>query len=139
MRRRLGFTLIELLVVIATISIIAAILFPVFAKARENGRRAACSSNMKQIMLGLFQYAQDNDERLPMAFTHALGLPGAATDRIIWCQSLQPYIKSTRVFVCPSDPASDLPIGPLILHRRGLSDRSIAVTWRMSSSRRCLR
>jgi prepilin-type N-terminal cleavage/methylation domain-containing protein len=62
---RRGFTLIELLVVIAIIAILAAILFPVFARARENARRASCSSNMKQIGLGFLQYTQDYDERMP--------------------------------------------------------------------------
>jgi prepilin-type N-terminal cleavage/methylation domain-containing protein len=60
-----GFTLIELLVVIAIIAILAAILFPVFARARENARRASCASNLKQISLGLMQYSQDYDERFP--------------------------------------------------------------------------
>src|SRR5688572_12972691 len=60
-----GFTLIELLIVIAIIALLAAILFPVFAKARENARRASCQSNLKQIALGLIQYAQDHDERFP--------------------------------------------------------------------------
>ena len=63
--RRIAFTLIELLVVIAIIAILAAILFPVFARARENARRAGCQSNLKQIALGFLQYAQDYDERLP--------------------------------------------------------------------------
>ncbi len=63
---RRGFTLIELLVVIAIIAILAAILFPVFAKAREKARQSSCLSNMKQIVLGTMQYAQDYDERLPM-------------------------------------------------------------------------
>ena len=62
---RRGFTLIELLVVIAIIAILAAILFPVFARARENARRSSCLSNMKQIGLGMMQYSQDNDERYP--------------------------------------------------------------------------
>src|SRR5687767_16034754 len=63
-----GFTLIELLVVIAIIAIIAAILFPVFARARENARRSACSSNMKQLGLAVIQYAQDYDEIMPPAY-----------------------------------------------------------------------
>jgi len=65
MQRRIGFTLIELLVVIAIIAILAAILFPVFARAREKARQTNCLSNVKQIMLGVLQYAQDYDERMP--------------------------------------------------------------------------
>ena len=106
-----GFTLIELLVVIAIIAILAAILFPVFARARENARRASCLSNMKQIGLGVIQYTQDYDELLPMA---TLGyatrtdwkLPDGRNAMGIWPWQLQlyPYIKSQQVFVCPSDP-----------------------------------
>src|SRR5690606_6779733 len=70
-----GFTLIELLVVIAIIAILAAILFPVFARARENARRASCQSNLKQIGLGLMQYTQDYDERLPAGFLTNTGVP----------------------------------------------------------------
>src|SRR5471032_2605405 len=64
--RSIGFTLIEILVVIAIIAILAAILFPAFARARENARRASCQSNLKQIGIGMTQYCQDYDERLPM-------------------------------------------------------------------------
>jgi prepilin-type N-terminal cleavage/methylation domain-containing protein len=66
-RKRTGFTLIELLVVIAIIAILAAILFPVFARARENARRASCQSNLKQIGLAVYQYTQDYDEKCPSA------------------------------------------------------------------------
>jgi prepilin-type N-terminal cleavage/methylation domain-containing protein/prepilin-type processing-associated H-X9-DG protein len=93
---RKGFTLIELLVVIAIIAILASILFPVFARARENARRASCSSNLKQIGLGIMQYTQDYDERY---------VPTATSLRN-WGQLTQPYIKSIQVFVCPSNTAA---------------------------------
>ena len=88
-----GFTLIELLVVIAIIAILAAILFPVFAKARENARRASCASNMKQIGLGIAQYTQDNDETY---FERDIGT-------MSWRGEIQPYIKSSSLFQCPSN------------------------------------
>ena len=99
-----AFTLIELLVVIAIIAILAAILFPVFARARENARRSSCSSNVKQMMLGVMQYTQDYDERLPMSWTPV----NSSGDRVIWSQSIQPYVKSVQLFVCPSDSATDI-------------------------------
>lgn len=89
-----AFTLIELLVVIAIIAILAAILFPVFARARENARRTSCLSNIKQIGLGLIQYAQDYDETFPAARN-----TGTA---ISWRYMIQPYLKSTQVNSCPS-------------------------------------
>ncbi len=96
--RHLGFTLIELLVVIAIIAILAAILFPVFARARENARRASCLSNMKQIGLGILQYAQDYDERMVMGASATS--PG---NNVVWIELLQPYVKSYQVFQCPSN------------------------------------
>jgi prepilin-type N-terminal cleavage/methylation domain-containing protein/prepilin-type processing-associated H-X9-DG protein len=93
-----GFTLIELLVVIAIIAILASILFPVFARARENARRASCQSNMKQIGLVMAQYTQDYDEKLIIA---ALPYTSLSTQR--WFHVLDPYTKSTQVFACPSD------------------------------------
>jgi prepilin-type N-terminal cleavage/methylation domain-containing protein/prepilin-type processing-associated H-X9-DG protein len=102
--RNRGFTLIELLVVIAIIAILAAILFPVFARARENARRASCQSNLKQIGLGILQYTQDYDERLPASGYR--GLPGAANPNLRynpWQGTIQPYVKSTQVFACPSN------------------------------------
>jgi prepilin-type N-terminal cleavage/methylation domain-containing protein/prepilin-type processing-associated H-X9-DG protein len=94
-----GFTLIELLVVIAIIAILSSILFPVFARARENARRSSCSSNVKQILLGVMQYTQDYDEKYPPSFT----FNGSGTPITAWYTYLQPYIKSTQLFYCPSD------------------------------------
>jgi len=99
-QKKLGFTLIELLVVIAIISILAAILFPVFARARENARRASCMSNLKQIALGVFQYKQDYDEKLPLY----LGATAAYPNPYGWPAYIQPYLKSTQIFQCPSEP-----------------------------------
>ncbi|MBV9471283.1 MAG: DUF1559 domain-containing protein [Abitibacteriaceae bacterium] len=100
-----GFTLIELLVVIAIIAILAAILFPAFARARENARRTACASNMKQIGLGILQYTQDNDERYP-PFSQGTGNAGfqgfGGGDGARWADEIYPYIKSSQVFDCPS-------------------------------------
>lgn len=106
--RRSGFTLIELLVVIAIIAILAAILFPVFARARENARRSSCQSNLKQIALGILQYTQDYDEKLPLnqvADTLAAGPYG-------WADAIQPYIKSGQILQCSSD-SSVLSTDPL--------------------------
>ncbi len=99
--RRHGFTLIELLVVIAIIAILAAILFPVFARAREKARQASCMSNLKQWMLGALMYAQDYDERLPKHGQACSGDPALASDRCQW-EKIQPYIKNTQIWYCPS-------------------------------------
>lgn len=104
-RRSDGFTLIELLVVVAIICILAAILFPVFSRARENARRTVCASNLRQIGLGITQYTQDNDETYPLRkANYGIGGFGAS-----WHQAIYPYVKSTQVFACPSDPAIDYP------------------------------
>jgi len=98
-----GFTLIELLVVIAIIAILAAILFPVFARARENARKSSCQNNLKQLALGFKQYINDFDERYPLiAVTTGsnTGVPPYG-----WADALQPYIKNTQVYQCPSDTA----------------------------------
>jgi prepilin-type N-terminal cleavage/methylation domain-containing protein/prepilin-type processing-associated H-X9-DG protein len=89
-----GFTLIELLVVIAIIAILAAILFPVFARARENARRSSCMSNLKQLSLGIMQYTQDYDEKLPGFWKNDGGT-------VTWATLVQPYAKSTQLYVCP--------------------------------------
>ncbi len=94
---RRGFTLIELLVVIAIVSILAAILFPVFGRARENARRSSCSSNLRQLGLAFMQYAQDYDEQFPFS---------KSTDNF-WTVSTLPYTKSMQLLRCPSDKRSD--------------------------------
>jgi prepilin-type N-terminal cleavage/methylation domain-containing protein/prepilin-type processing-associated H-X9-DG protein len=102
-RTKAGFTLIELLVVIAIIAILAAILFPVFAKAREKARQTACLSNERQLSLGMIQYTQDNDEAFPLGVGPTSSLPGSTTP-INWAQEIYPYVKSTAVYACPDDP-----------------------------------
>jgi len=107
MRRHGGFTLIELLVVIAIIAILAAILFPVFARAREKARQTSCLNNMKQMALAVHMYAQDYDETLPFATMWTGGSPAGAfsgyTSYLIWPDLLYPYVKNRQVFICPSN------------------------------------
>jgi len=100
-RRKAGFTLIELLVVIAIIAILAAILFPVFSRARENARRSSCMSNMKQIGLGLMQYKTDFDGRFPQAYFYNDGLTSGSL-YTQWTGSTMPYVKNEQLYVCPS-------------------------------------
>lgn len=111
MKKHKGFTLIELPMVIAIIVILAAILFPVFARARENARRASCQSNLKQIGLSLAQYTQDYDEKLPPAWGYTSSW-GSYNPGIAWDLAIAPYtgtlVKrqagvSSSIFLCPSD------------------------------------
>lgn len=103
MKKSSAFTLIELLVVIAIIAILAAILFPVFSRARENARRTTCRSNLRQIGMGLLQYTQDYDERLIRSWSGVNNKASDATQRYKWMDSIYPYVKSEQVFDCPSD------------------------------------
>jgi prepilin-type N-terminal cleavage/methylation domain-containing protein/prepilin-type processing-associated H-X9-DG protein len=123
--KRSGFTLIELLVVIAIIAILAAILFPVFARAREKARQTSCISNLKQLGLGMLMYVQDYDERFPNGQYSAGGAAGPCTDgnivhngwgwmvdsnwrgqvpsKIYLRDIVNPYIKNEQLWLCPSD------------------------------------
>lgn len=121
MRQRRAFTLIELLVVIAIIAILAAILFPVFAQAREAARMTACLSNMRQIGTGMNMYLQDYDETLPAAdwgnawvgppYTVFAFQTGAGSGAPTWADVFQPYLKNTKVLKCPSDSSGNPVVG----------------------------
>lgn len=111
---RKGFTLIELLVVIAIIAILAAILFPVFAQAREKARQISCASNMKQLALSIIMYTQDYDEYYPFGQSglndpKGNNLEFTATDTGHWEQEVLPYVKSAGVFGCPDDSGAGVP------------------------------
>ena len=97
-----GFTLIELLVVIAIIAILAAILFPVFAQAREKARQTSCASNLKQVALAMIQYKQDNDEGAPQGSVND-GWFMSDANNYKWMDAIYPYVKSEAVFNCPDD------------------------------------
>ncbi len=98
-----AFTLVELLVVIAIISILAAVLFPVFATAREKARQTACASNLKQLGLGFAQYMQDYDDSYPRAAATTVGAPALSITAGGWTNEVYPYVKSLGVYTCPDD------------------------------------
>ncbi len=132
MRKR-AFTLIELLVVIAIIAILAAILFPVFAKAREKARQASCNSNLKQLALAALQYHQDYDEMTASYSSH----PGAAAS-YSHREMLYPYLKNTQMTHCPSDSAAatNWSYGPNItgVVANGTTGHSYLYAYRFSGS-----
>ncbi|MGM0494451.1 MAG: DUF1559 domain-containing protein [Armatimonadota bacterium] len=100
---RKGFTLIELLVVIAIIAILAAILFPVFARAREKARQTSCLNNVRQIMTGIVMYNTDYDEVNIMRY-YDVEQDGSWVNRVEWYESIMPYVQNEQVFACPSHP-----------------------------------
>ncbi|MBC8018650.1 MAG: DUF1559 domain-containing protein [Verrucomicrobia bacterium] len=122
---RRGFTLIELLVVIAIIAILAAILFPVFAQAREKARQTSCLSNIKQITTGHLMYQQDWDETVPFNrecnLAAEVGAPACIEDRAMrgWTDLVSPYVKGYGVFKCPSDPTDPVPLPSGALNQQG--------------------
>jgi prepilin-type N-terminal cleavage/methylation domain-containing protein/prepilin-type processing-associated H-X9-DG protein len=118
MHLRKGFTLIELLVVIAIIAILAAILFPVFAKAREKARQSSCASNEKQMGLAVMSYKQDYDETFPMNYTAGAGgtVLVCSAPAFWFIDELKPYVKNNQIWICPSGPGYNCnatPIDPI--------------------------
>ena len=105
-----AFTLVEILLVLFVTGVLAAFIFPYLARARENSRRSSCQSNLKQIGLGFSQYERDYDEKHPLAYTDndASGTYNANFDKG-WMDNVQPYIKSTQLFQCPSELDDYLP------------------------------
>lgn len=106
--KRAGFTLIEILIVIAIISLLAAILFPVFSRARENARRASCQSNLKQLALSIHMYNADNDQRFPIGARYdSTEVPGHQSGTpnygLGWASTVYPYVKTIASFHCPDD------------------------------------
>lgn len=102
--KRNGFTWIELLVVLGVLLLIAAILFPVFARSRENPHKGSCQSNLKQIGLGFKQYTQDYDDEFPLYNVGNVGSTSSGSYTVThWVQSLQGYTKSIQIFQCPTE------------------------------------
>ena len=135
---RRGFTLIELLVVIAIIAILAAILFPVFARAREKARQTACASNLKQIGTAHMMYAQDYDEKFLsgryngqciFGHMHDGGGNDAINDYYGWFNHIHPYVNNTQIFQCPSEQWSHCTSG------NGASVIANAYTWNYDGCR----
>ena len=125
-RRSSGFTLIELLVVIAIIAILAAILFPVFAQAREKARGISCLSNMKQLALGANMYLQDYDSHYVSSGGQCYGAPPGCSitnplPSMQWQWTIQPYVKNTQLLLCPSDPHDN--------HNRGMATSYTENNW----------
>jgi prepilin-type N-terminal cleavage/methylation domain-containing protein/prepilin-type processing-associated H-X9-DG protein len=147
-----GFTLIELLVVIAIIALLAAILFPVFARARENARKSSCANNLKQIAVGMLQYSQDYDE-----LSVPIRTGGNPSPHFAWHQLIQPYMKSTQILACPSNTngralsytynlgfggaagraLADIPFpaqSPTVIDGRGTNDATQALIFSMNTT-----
>lgn len=106
MAQQYGFTLIEILVVIGVVILVAAVLFPVFASSRENGRRTSCSSNLRTLGLALMMYVQDNNEQGPNGIISPHVTPKQIPVATGWAGRIFPYVKSTTVYQCPDDPTA---------------------------------
>jgi prepilin-type N-terminal cleavage/methylation domain-containing protein/prepilin-type processing-associated H-X9-DG protein len=116
--RHRGFTLIELLVVIAIIAILAAILFPVFAQAREKARQTTCASNLRNLGVAVLMYTQDYDEQFPLA---AYATSGFAF--VTWHELTDPYTKNKQIWQCPSSQVSKTDAGGKITTHFGYNAR----------------